>query len=141
MNKPIYNRMSNNSPMYYVQSKSKYKYKSKQQSKRFYYKYVFIITIILISIALLYLIVEKTIKLKNENISKSFKSKYSVISLYSNTLPNMSRKIIRTTSENNPFIIGLIQIDKINISYPILSSTSPELLKLSPCRFARANAK
>lgn len=38
--------------------------------------------------------------------------------------------------ESNQFsIIGTITIAKINISYPILSDISKELLKISPCRF------
>ena len=32
-------------------------------------------------------------------------------------------------------VIGIIQIDKINIEYPILSKTNDELLKISPCKF------
>ena len=32
-------------------------------------------------------------------------------------------------------IIGIIDIPKINVNYPILSSTSDALLKISPCKF------
>ena len=32
-------------------------------------------------------------------------------------------------------IIGIINIPKINVNYPILSSTSDALLKISPCKF------
>ena len=38
--------------------------------------------------------------------------------------------------EEDPFVIGIIQIEKININYPILSKTSRELLKVSLCRCA-----
>ena len=38
--------------------------------------------------------------------------------------------------ENNSFsVIGLIEIEALNISYPILSNMNNELLKLAPCRF------
>ena len=32
------------------------------------------------------------------------------------------------------------QINEINLTYPILSTTTDELLKISPCRFARSYA-
>lgn len=35
-----------------------------------------------------------------------------------------------------PFVIGIVQIDKIHLNYPILSETTDELLEVSVCRFA-----
>ena len=46
---------------------------------------------------------------------------------------NIDTSISRIPS--SPFIIGSINIEKLNISYPIFSETSDELLKISPCRF------
>ena len=38
--------------------------------------------------------------------------------------------------ENNAFsVIGTIDIEKINVSYPILSDINKDILKISPCRF------
>ena len=38
--------------------------------------------------------------------------------------------------ENNTFsVTGIIEINKLNISYPILSNMNTELLKIAPCRF------
>lgn len=37
------------------------------------------------------------------------------------------------------YTIGTINIPKINVNYPILSTTSVELLKISPCKFWGAN--
>ena len=55
---------------------------------------------------------------------------YSITRLYSNTTN------INITANNNPVtIIGTIKIQKINISYPIFSEYSDELLKISVCKF------
>ena len=39
------------------------------------------------------------------------------------------------TEGNNFTVIGLIEIKKININYPIISSYNNDLLKIAPCRF------
>ena len=54
--------------------------------------------------------------------------KYQTLSLYS------SNNVINTASSNSSHIIGKIVIDKINLNYPILSTCSESLLKISPCR-------
>ena len=33
-------------------------------------------------------------------------------------------------------ILGVLQIDKINLRYPILSKTTDEFLQIAPCKFA-----
>ena len=38
-------------------------------------------------------------------------------------------------------VIGIIEIPKINISYPILSNSTENLLKISVCRFSRSSPK
>ena len=72
------------------------------------------------------------IRYNNQNTSNQYASNlsnsYQVYRLYSNN----------TNSENNsniPSIIGNIDIPKINISYPIISTLTDDLLKISPCRF------
>lgn len=73
--------------------------------------------------------------LQNEHFSKNLVSNFSIMTLYSNSISNYSTQEISKEQALEPFVIGLIQIDKINITYPILSTTSEELLKISPCRF------
>lgn len=102
-------------------------------------KHLFIIivfSIISIFIALLIYFFAKYKLLQNEKISKNLASDFSVITLYSNSIDNYSSKQISNDNLQDPFIIGLIEIDKINLSYPILSTASEELLKISPCRFS-----
>ena len=84
---------------------------------------------------------------KNEFFSKKLISNYNVMTLYSNSINNYTATTIENKIDNQdansinnntaePFIIGLIQIEKIKLIYPILSTTNDELLKISPCRFA-----
>lgn len=71
---------------------------------------------------------------QNEKLSKDLASNFNIMTLYSNSTNNYTATQIISENEE-PFIIGLIQINKINLTYPILSATSEELLKISPCRF------
>ena len=64
--------------------------------------------------------------------SKQIASNYNILRLYKNTksfennIYNQNGKILT--------IIGMIEIPKINIYYPILSESTEEFLKISPCR-------
>ena len=57
---------------------------------------------------------------------------YSISRLYNNEQP------ITTYEESGTMfsVIGIIEIPKINISYPILSESNDELLKIAPCRIS-----
>ena len=74
-------------------------------------------------------------KLKQENYAKSLISSYDIMTLYSNSSNYTITKNEKEILNIDPFIIGLISIDKIGITYPILSSTNDDLLKICPCRF------
>ena len=69
---------------------------------------------------------------KKENISKMLIDNYSISRLYNNKQP------ITTYEESGTMfsVIGMIEIPKINISYPILSESNDELLKIAPCRIS-----
>ena len=109
---------------------------------------LFFVAIITIIISICFYMFLKYQLFKNEKFSKKLVSNYSVITLFSNSIDNYSINDINNQNSNNtiinnninnsaePFIIGLIQIDKIKLIYPILSTTTNELLKISPCRFA-----
>lgn len=59
-------------------------------------------------------------------------SDYDISKLY-----NVDTFSNATVPEENVFsILGIIKIDKIKISYPILSKIDDELLKISPCKFS-----
>ena len=110
---------------------------SKKQKNK--YIIIFVIAIILIIVATFFYFFSKYIKFQNEKLSKNLMSIYNIKTLYSNS-PNeySTKKVIAEapSKTTDPFVIGLIQIEKIKLIYPILSTTTPELLKISPCRFA-----
>ena len=65
---------------------------------------------------------------KKENLSHSLKSNYSISQLYAKNSNNSS-------ISNPSFIIGMIEIPSLSLSYPIFSYLDDELLKISPCKF------
>lgn len=98
-------------------------------------KIILYISIILIIISILVYFSIKYTLFRKQKISENLVSNFNIKTLYSE-LPD-SYFAIQIDNENSkaPFVIGLIQIDKIDLTYPILSTTSEELLKISPCRF------
>lgn len=103
----------------------------KEKKKKSNYLIIFFsstIICILLAFYLLYLYFSKLNEQKSTNI---LREKYNVSSLYSSSNNYTAIKL-----SDNISIIGLIEIPKINISYPILSNSSEELLKISVCRFS-----
>lgn len=98
-------------------------------------KVILYISIILIILSILVYFSIKYTLFKKQKISENLVSNFNIKTLYSDLPDNYSSAQINTENFETPFVIGLIQIDKINITYPILSTTSEELLKISPCRF------
>ena len=88
--------------------------------------YLSIIFILIIGTFVIY----KTFKLyKAENYSTQLLNNYNITKLYSNN--------ISTSSENTEdySIMGIIEIPKINVYYPIFSTFDDNLLKIAPCKF------
>ena len=74
---------------------------------------------------------------KSEQLSQHLLSMYNVSTLYSTNTEYSAQLLENNSSENfNPFVIGILKIDKINLNYPILSESNKELLNISLCRFA-----
>lgn len=79
-------------------------------------------------------ITHNTIKSSNqEKYSKQILNNYNITKLYSNQLSNETSNSDKNAE--SPHIIGIIEISKINVYYPIFSNYNDELLKISPCRF------
>ena len=106
----------------------KYIYKSRK--KRIRFKLQFYISAILFIILTTVFSTLTYSKSKNEEISKELLDSFSN-SLYANYQNDIISKV-----NNNSFVIGIIEIEKIKLNYPILSTQSKELLEISPCRFA-----
>lgn len=105
--------------------------KTNISSKKF--KLMFIISILIIALCIIIYLFSKYNSYKKEKISNTLITNFGITTLYANN----NNYIATTTTANveEPFVIGLLKIDKINLMYPILSNTSEELLKISPCRF------
>lgn len=72
---------------------------------------------------------------KKENYSNQVLEIYNIARLYANlnnSVDDASNKIDDDQIFN---IIGIIEISKINLYYPVFSTYSDELLKISPCKF------
>lgn len=95
------------------------------------YLSIFFLSVILCIIIFSYLLYSFFSKLNETKQTNLIKEKYEVTSLYS-----QNNKYDAIKLSNNIEIIGLIEIPSINISYPILSNSSKELLKISVCRFS-----
>lgn len=69
-----------------------------------------------------------------ENVSKKLTENYNISRLYSNS---QNYNLINTYIDNGTeySVIGLIEIPKINLNYPILSEINDDLLKIAPCKF------
>ena len=101
------------------------------------FKIIFWIFFLLSLIFIFYFILLKYYSIKRIKISDNMKISYQIQSLYS-SIPN-NQTISSPIFKVNTFVIGLVEIPKINLTYPILSNTSNENLKISPCYFYGAN--
>lgn len=109
------------------------------------FKIQFLLSVIIATFFLAFYFIRMYNINRNEKLSKQLMSQYQVSTLYSNNinyyaqLTDSSTEAIlpeSTTNSYTPFVIGMIKIDKIGLTYPILSETSKELLDVSVCRFA-----
>lgn len=71
-----------------------------------------------------------------EQLSKELLNNYTLTTLYQNKTSDSVELQKQATFIENPFVIGMIKINKINLNYPILSESNYDLLKISLCRFA-----
>ena len=103
----------------------------KEHNKSFF-KIQFIATSLLVVVVITGYFLYSYNRNKKENISKMLIDNYSISRLYNNEQP------ITTYEESGTMfsVIGIIEIPKINISYPILSESNDELLKIAPCRIS-----
>ena len=101
------------------------------------FKTIFYFSIIIIFLCIVLLFFIKYYSYKNNKISKKITDSLKIQNLYSeNSIYSAQRTITNTNIDNSsPFVIGLLKIDKINLTYPILSTISDDLLKIAPCRF------
>lgn len=70
---------------------------------------------------------------RQEKYSSQVLNNYNITKLYSDSPLNQASN----SNENlkNSYIMGIIEISKINVYYPIFSNYNDELLKIAPCKF------
>ena len=105
--------------------------KISKEKKQKRYLFIFYLSIIICIIILTYLLYSFFSKLNERKQTNILKEKYDITTLYSSNNEYTAIKL-----SNDISIIGLIEIPLLNISYPILSNSTEELLKISVCRFS-----
>ena len=100
-------------------------------------KIMFILFLIIALILIIYYIFFKYSLWKKNLYSNELLSNYKIMTLYKEVETKSQYNTENLNLENNTsaFVIGLIEIPKIDLLYPILSETTDSLLEISPCRF------
>lgn len=104
--------------------------KNKKHLKQF--KIQFFISLALIILFILYWIYSYRNMTKEEKLADTILNSFNIERLYSSS---QDYTIVELNKDNDFFIIGSVEIPKIDVKYPILSTVSDELLKISACRF------
>lgn len=107
--------------------------KNRLLKKRLYIIQFYAIVAILLSL-IIHMSLKKISEYNLSKISEMASSSYNITRLYST--PNNSNL---TTNNSQIPVIGTIEIPTLNISYPIFSNYSDELLKISVCKFYGPN--
>lgn len=105
--------------------------KLKNFIKRKKYQLQFAFSTTIAFIFLFFLICKINQYRQKEKVSKELLDNYQLTTLYSDFPYYAASKVV----VENPFVIGMISIDKIDLNYPILSESNDELLRISLCRF------
>ena len=98
--------------------------------KKFLLIFQLILSIIIVIIIICFLTRNFYNISKQEKFSEQLKNNYNLSKLYANISDN---SIKNDTNINELF--GIIEIPKINLSYPIFNYLNEDLLKISPCKF------
>lgn len=109
-------------------------YKNDMQEKKRIYKILFIFALISLLFFFCYYIFLYYKVSKQEKFSRDILGLYDIQQLYSTNVPIKLPNIILENGEMTN-ILGVIQIDKINLRYPILARTTDDFLDIAPCKF------
>lgn len=70
---------------------------------------------------------------RQEKYSSQVLNNYNITKLYSDLSLNQASN--SNEGLKNSYVMGIIEISKINVYYPIFSNYDDELLKIAPCKF------
>lgn len=102
------------------------------KKKSNFFKFLLYVSLFFFISALSYFFIYFYDTKKQEKLASNLINSFNIDSLYSNNKNYVAVKLDNSTEAN---VIGIIKIDKLGIEYPILSETTDELLKISPCKF------
>lgn len=105
-----------------------------------FFKYQLYISFLFVIILSSLFINSRIKKISKEVLSKDLINSAMLSSLYENLEEknnsiNINQNKTQIENKQSPFTIGIISINKINITYPIISECNSDLLKISPCKF------
>ena len=106
--------------------------KNIEKNNKKVFKLLFYISIILIFCCSAYFLYSSHITSKKERLSKNLINNFNLERLYAEKENSINFLLDDSTTFS---VVGIIQIPKINIEYPILSHINDELLKIAPCKF------
>ena len=98
--------------------------------------FIFVLLMLVIVAIAVYFFYQQYLLYKNQRYSHQLREVYHVSSLYP-----VTSEYTAIPLSNQSAVIGLLEIPKLNLSYPILSESTEETLKISVCRFSRSHAK
>jgi len=110
--------------------------KTRKSKYTLFFKIYFSLSIFIMLFSFIYYFNKMSNINKNERLSKLLIDNYNVSRLYSESDNTTSVNLDNGTSS---YIIGIMQIDKINLKYPILSNINDYLLQIAPCKFYGPN--
>lgn len=98
---------------------------------------ILLISILLCLILIIYLFYKHYTINQNSNFSQKLTDNFEISKLYIDSSNNYKTSITSTSSTNNEiFIIGIIEIKSLNINYPILSTYTDDYSTIAPCKIA-----
>lgn len=103
---------------------------NKNKKKKF--KFLLYLSVISIFCITSYFLYSSYVTKKKEEVSKNLLNNFNLERLY---FKNQEYITVELNGSGSFFVVGVIEIPKINIKYPILSDVNDELLKIAPCRF------
>ncbi len=106
--------------------------------KIFLLKITFYISVIIAICTIAYYLYFRYTTKNLEQLSKEISDNLKITKLYTSSSDYYTNSInedIFFYDDTSFSVIGNIKIDKLNISYPILSSINKDYLKIAPCRF------
>ena len=113
-------------------------YEQNINKKKKVYLALFVFSFFALTSFIMYYIFQYNIVSNKNKITEKILSSYDVQKLYlssANALKPIEMPPIVSETGNIADIIGIIEIPKLNLRYPILSETTDEFLKIALCKF------